>query len=358
MKVCWLTAGAAPYTIKLFNEIAKQVELCVVLNDVKEENRNSDWNLIDSDSFELYVIDGNYNKKIQEYAKECDLLVDGNYLSYYGYYAVTQFKKRNKRTILTADGGIGRDRGFLINKTMSYLMNRHDYFLSSSTITDRYFKFYGVDLNKVFHYRFTSLSKEDIRTNKELRKNKQEYRNKLGMSDKFVLLSVGRPIKVKGFDILLNAYKESGLADKIDLYIVGGYPQENISKIVEDNHLNNVHFVGVISSRELNEYYAAADALIMCSRGDVWGLVINEALSFGLPVISSDMCMAALHFASDNENPIICSLNETSEYAKAMNKLYFDHEYKQQLESCAFKQIEGYSYENSADDIIKTLSLL
>ena len=358
MKICWLTAGAAPYTIKLLDEIGKKIDLCVVLNDVKEENRNSEWSVNNSYSFELYVIDNDYKKRIKEYADSCDLLVDGNYLSSYGYYAVSEFKKRNKKTILTADGGIPRNRGYLINKFMSYLMNRHDHFLSSSTITDRYFKYYGVDLSKVYHYKFTSLTNDDIVSNKKQREKKQEYRNKLGMSDRFVLLSVGRPIKIKGFDILLDAYIKSGLTDKIDLYIVGGYPQKNIEKIVEENHLENVHFVGLISKEELNEYYAAADALIMCSRGDVWGLVINEALSFGLPIISSDMCMASLHFADICNNPIICPLTDIDKYADVLNKIYSDSDMRKQLELNAFSVVKDYSIENSMDDIINVLSLL
>ena len=40
---------------------------------------------------------------------------------------------------------------------------------------------------------------------------------------------------------------------------------------------------------ELNRYYAAADAFILCTREDIWGLVIQEAMSFGLPVLLSDI---------------------------------------------------------------------
>lgn len=357
MKVCWLTTVAAPYTINLFNEISRSVDLCVVLNDVKEANRNDDWNIISSDNFKLYRIDKDFVKKIKEFAKEYDIFVDGQYLSIYGYIANREFKKQNKKTVMAADGGNAKDRGFIINGIMSFLMNQHGHFLSSSTITDRYFKFYKVDENKIMHYRFTSLFDKDIIENKNMSSNKEKYRKELGINN-FMLLSVGRPIKVKGFNILLDAYMMTGLTDKIDLYIVGGKPQEDIQKIVDDNNLVNVHFVGLLSTKELNKYYAAADTSIICSRGDVWGLVVNESLSFGVPVISSHMTVAGVHFAKESDCVTVCELEDRKAYADVIIKMYEDSDYLKKLNNSSFEAIKTYTIEKSSEDIINNLSLL
>ena len=357
MRVCWLTTSPAPYTIKLFEEIGKKIDLSIVLYDEIEENRNSEWKIDSSKYFKLYKIDSNYNSKIKEFAESNDILLDGFYLSKFGYKAVSEFKKRNKKVALVADGGVARNRGMLINNIMSYLMNRHDYFLSSSEITDRYFEYYKVNKEKIHHYRFTSLTNSDIISNKELYKKKEELRWKLGF-DKFTLLSVGRPIKIKGFDILLDAYIKTNLTDYIDLFIVGGKPQEDILKKVNKNNLKNVHFVDVLSSDKLREYYAASDASIICSRGDVWGLVINEAFSYGLPMISSNMTMAGLHFAQFGNNPIICELENIDEYSNAIKEIYNNKELRNKMSKQAFEVIKDYTIENSCSDIINILSLL
>lgn len=357
MKVCWLTTSPAPYTINLFKELSKKIDLTIVMYDEVEKDRNSEWKIDNSESFKLYKIDDTYNRTIEKLSKENDVLIDGFYLSKYGYKAVSEFKKNNKKIVLAADGGVARNRGFIINGIMSYLMNRHNYFLSSSEITDRYFNYYKVDSNKIYHYKFTSLYENDIKNNKELTKSKKELREKLDF-DKFTLLSVGRPIRIKGFDILLNAYIKSGLKDIMSIYIIGGKPQEDIRKIVDSNKLSNVHFLDVMSGEELREYYAASDASIICSRGDVWGLVINEALSYGLPMISSDMTMAGLHFAQYGNNPIICKLNDIDAYAKTMNDLFNDEELRNSMSKQAFDIIKNYTLENSCSDIINALSLL
>ena len=357
MKVCWLTTSPAPYTINLFNEIGKNITLSVVLYDMVEKNRNVEWSLAGRRNFQLYTIGKNYNDVIDKLAKDNDVLVDGFYLSKYGYKAVSVFKKYHKKIVMAADGGIPRNRGLFINGMMSYLMNRHECFLSSSSVTDNYFKYYKVDTNKIYHYKFTSLFSKDIVANRELTESKEELRNKLGFS-KFTLLSVGRPIKIKGFDILLNAYMKSGLTNDIDLYIVGGKPQDDIQKIVDDNKLHNVYFIDVISSKELREYYAASDASIICSRGDVWGLVINEALSYGLPTISSNMTMAGVHFNQLCSNPIICDINDINAFTNAIKNIYNNRNLRQEMAKQAFEVIGDYSIENSCSDIINILSLL
>ena len=356
MKVCWLCNYFSPYTLTHFEEINKEFELTAFMLGGKDENRNNEWNLNKNYSFKVVLIDKNFVENAKKLAKENDVLIDSMYSTKYGFVIVNEFKKLNKINIMQADGGIAKNRGFLVNKAMAYLMNRHDYFLSSSTFTDKYFEYYGVEKNKILNYRFTSLTKEDINDNKLLVNKKTELRNKLNINDNFTLISVGQPIKRKGFDILLEAYIKTGLIDKINLYIIGGEPQEEIKQIVDNNKLENVHFIGLIGSNELKEYYAASDAFILCTREDIWGLVIEEALSFGLPVITSNNCVAGLHFNKLSECVEICEVNDVDGYAKRIVDLYKDKKLLNKLSKEAFDVIKEYTIENSANDIIEQLN--
>ena len=202
----------------------------------------------------------------------------------------------------------------------------------------------------------SSLLEKDIKKHKELLKNKEIYRKELGVDDKFTLVSVGRPIKLKGFDVLLNSYIKTSLTDKINLYIVGGKPQDEIQKIVNDNKLSNVHFIGLLNSEELNKYYAMADAFILCTKTDVWGLVIEEAMSFGLPVITSDNCGAGVHFNMLGDNVMICGIEDEDAYSKCITKLYKDDKLCKKLGKKSLDVVKEYIIENSAKDIIKALN--
>ena len=358
MKVCWLTSGAAPYTLRLFEEIGKTIDLYVVMDDVKEANRNSEWQIKNSGNYSLYTIDNNYSKMINSLAEECDVLINGIYLSTYGYKAAKAFKKRHKKVAMIADGGIAKDRGFILNGLMSYLMKLHDSFLSSSKITDEYYNFYGINSDLIHHYRFTSLSNDDLKNNKKLATKKQELRKKLGIDDKYTIISVGQPIRRKGFDILVESYSKSGLKDKINLFIVGGKPQTEIEKMVVDNKLENVHFIDLLTTDKLNEYYAASDLFVLSTREDIWGLVIEEAMSFGLPIITSDMCVAGRHFQLLSENVCICKSEDTEEFKDAIINFYNKRDDASNIKHNILDTIDSYSIENSSSDIINILNLL
>ena len=354
MKVCWVTTIPSPYKMKLLDEIGKNVDLYVVLHDVVDANRNDDWAVQNNYSFHLDFVDRNYLKTIKKLSRLCDIYVSGGtYMTWFGYLAASEFKRQNKKCILLADGGIARDRGFFLNSFQSYMMKRYDYYFSSSVHTNDYFAYYGVDESKILLYRFTSLSDQNIKDNKKLIQHKNEFRKQLKIDDKFTLISVGQPIRRKGFDILLNAYINTGLADKINLYIVGGEPQDEIKAIVDKNNLTNAHFVGLLKSGELNKYYAAGDAFILCTREDIWGLVIEEAMSFGLPVITSDECVCGLHFADMSNCVKAIGVDDTQSYADAIAELYNNQ--TDSLSKEALALIRDYSIENSAADVIENL---
>ena len=75
-------------------------------------------------------------------------------------------------------------------------------------------------------------------------------------------------------------------------------------------NLNNVHFIDFKNKDTLKEYYHVADVFVLPTREDIWGLVINEALAYGLPVITTDKCMAGLEMIENGKNGYIIPVND------------------------------------------------
>lgn len=113
-------------------------------------------------------------------------------------------------------------------------------------------------------------------------------------SDTFHLVYVGACIRRKGVDILLEAL--SGLAaDTWDLTIVGDGPTRvALEKSVNACNLTGrVSFVGAKSNDVAQDLLKSRDLLVLPSRWDGWGAVVNEAILCGVPVVCSDHCGAA-----------------------------------------------------------------
>lgn len=337
-KVLWITQSASPYKRKLFLELNKYFELTILLLNTNNTNRNKDW-FFDYDNLKVLNINKNYRKIINDEVINNNLLINSIYSKKEGIYATKAFNKNNKTTIMHADGGIPQNRGFVVNKIMSLVMKKHDYFLSSSKYTDRYFNYYGIEKN-IYHYRFTSLTQEDMERHKKMSSERNKYREKLGI-DKYTVLSVGQPIYRKGYDLLVRAIKD--FKDK-KFIVIGGKPMDEVSKYIYDNNITNIKFVGLLNPTELEEYYAACDAFILPTREDIWGLVINEALSFNLPIITSDNCVAGLHF---KDNCTIVKNEDVEGYKDAIENL--------KIEKDNYSCIKDYTIENSALDINNAL---
>ena len=126
---------------------------------------------------------------------------------------------------------------------------------------------------------------------------REEYRRKMGMEDKLVLLFVGEPIK-KGLYILLSELRRFSNLKDIDLLIAGLKPsQELFSHVVRSGFCNNVKILGFLNPEGLRLYYQTVDAIILPSLYDAFSLVTLEAMACGaIPVVSKYAGVAAVSY--------------------------------------------------------------
>ncbi len=110
------------------------------------------------------------------------------------------------------------------------------------------------------------------------------------------LLFVGQIVERKGIDLLLAALADlqSEFPDII-LSLIGDGPMRDVYERRADAFgvAHRVHFEGVLPAQAIPSRISSADVLVLPSRWDGWGLVVNEALVSGTPVIVSDRCGAA-----------------------------------------------------------------
>lgn len=353
MNVVWLTRSSAKYKMDLLDEIGKEVNLTILFIEHKNKQRASGFYSDMSGNYKIVWL--NEFSEAKEHIQKADIFVDSYYASKWGYYCTSIAKKYGIPTILYADGGIAVKRFFLIEKMIGHFMNKHDYILSSSEVTDKYFNYYLKKPKKTYHYHMSSLKEQDILTNKKYFEDKDKYKKELNLQE-FTFISVGQMIPRKGFDILLKAYAESGLNACTKLLMIGGKPYEELVKLKDELGLTNATFIDAIPKEELNKYYAASDAFVFATREDIWGLVVNEALSFGLPLISSDNCVAAEHF-NQYENVCVLVKNEDVQgFASAMKQVYENTELRNDLSRKAIEKSYCYTIEQASKDIINVLN--
>jgi len=123
-----------------------------------------------------------------------------------------------------------------------------------------------------------------------------EQSSNLNTNERTEVIFVGELIPRKGVDLLLDAIRP----------LFNDYPNLFLSVIGDGNELerlkaaaislgikDKINFEGAMSSSMIQPRIALSDVLVLPSRWDGWGMVINEALAVGVPVIASDCCGAA-----------------------------------------------------------------
>lgn len=114
--------------------------------------------------------------------------------------------------------------------------------------------------------------------------------------DHFVILTVSRFLDWKRLKDLHEALcsAQPQMRDDCHLVLIGdGFHQSPLKAMQRDFSKIKLHWVRSVAYEDMPRFYAAADLLVHPSEGDIWGLVVNEALSMGVPVICTNRIGAA-----------------------------------------------------------------
>ncbi len=346
----------SPYRVEVFKGLAKKCEIFAVFDKMSDQNRNDAWFCKDTGLNSISLLEesgrAQFEKELKE-IKKYDLVLA------YDYHIRNAIKLelaciRNKVPyIMNLDGAFIR-KNFLKNLIKRYLVTHASGYFASGSHAAEYFKYFGADESKIYYHPFTSLHEEEILKIPVSKEEKNIYKRNLGLSSKKMVLTIGQFIYRKGFDILLGAWSKE-LDEKYTLVIVGGGEEENqYREYISKHNLKNVHLVGFKQKNEIFEYYKAADLFVLPTREDIWGLVINEAMAFGLPVIATDMCLGAVELIENGVNGYIVPVNNCAKLAEAMKKILLTDE--TMMSQNNLKKISAYTYENVIESHIKAIT--
>lgn len=155
-----------------------------------------------------------------------------------------------------------------------------------------------------------------------IRKQRETIKKEYNLPQNYFLAS-GRFIKKKNFSRLLSAYaryRQKGAPNDWKLVLLGdGELRPNLIAQIKELQLEpHVILPGFIQYQDLPVYYGLANTFIHCSTREQWGLVVNEAMASGLPVLVSDRCGCAGELVQEGENGFTFDPYGTTEITRKM----------------------------------------
>lgn len=327
MKILWLTNIPSPYRVKFFNELGKKCDLTVIFEKRSSSERDESWKNFQLDNFKAIFLSGKSVgvaeaicfSIVKYIKKEYDHIVVTNYSDPTGIIAVMYMKSKGIPYEIEGDGAFPTLKNNRLKEAVKkFILSKSDICFSTAKMHDKYYIVNGVSKEKIVRYPFTSICKNEILEGPVDSEIKQQLKNQLNVKEQYMILAIGQFIFRKGYDNLIKA--ASYLNENYGIYIVGGEAPEEYKEITKKFNCQNVHFVGFKKSEELTEYYKAADIFVHPTREDIWGLVVNEAMAKGLPVITTNKCIAGLEMVQNNVNGTIGEVDDIQYLVTSIKK--------------------------------------
>jgi glycosyltransferase involved in cell wall biosynthesis len=332
----------APYRIPVFNELARQsgIDLHVVFLAENDPTLRQ-WTVRKDEIHFSYEVLPAWRRRIAGHnillnrgvarsleQRMTDHILVGGY-NYLASWQALAWARRKQIPVLLWVESTGQDkRGHHrpVEFAKAAFMQRCDRFVVPGRSSLEYLMSYHLPRRAIF----TAPNAVDIeffaRSASLVRRDAAARRRALQLPSRFFLF-VGRLVREKGVFDLLEAYGrlDPGIREKVGLVFAGdGVSRPELIRRAASIAPGTIQFPGFLQRECLASYYALADAFVFPTRTDPWGLVVNEAMACGLPVISTRAAGCTADLVKERCNGRVVEAGEIRQLAGAMDELARD----------------------------------
>jgi glycosyltransferase involved in cell wall biosynthesis len=207
--------------------------------------------------------------------------------------------------------------------------------------------------NSYFSHDVAFFASERVRYASEYRRR---IRQELGIPEgDFVILTVSRLLGLKRLEDLHKALLilQGQRPDRLHIVLIGdGEHRQPVLDMRRDCRSVHVHWIKGVSYRDMPQYYAMSDVLVFPSEGDIWGLVVNEALSMGKPVICTAW-IGASELVRDGQNGFVVPVRAPEDIANRIERIYCDRRLLKQMEESALEIMDTWNTDLAIESLRK-----
>ncbi|MGB6632132.1 MAG: glycosyltransferase family 4 protein [Terriglobales bacterium] len=368
-RVVILTEIISPYRIPVFNALAQHegIDLKVIfLSETdptlrqwrvyKDEIRFS-YEVLRSWRFRVgqsnYLLNAGFSSALRTFSP--DAIVCGGY-NYVASWQAWMWARRHKvRFVLWSESNAQDAR--ILSKPIEFLKARFlkgcDGFVVPGKSAFEYLCSLGSPAVEIFTAPNAVDNTFFAKDAEKVKLQPDAFRERFGLPRRFILF-VGRLVLEKGVFDLLEAYAklENGLRSEVGLVFAGdGVCREELVKRARQMSAGTVCFPGFAQREDLAGLYAVAETLILPTHSDPWGLVVNEAMACGLPIIVSNVAGCSADLVDDGWNGYVVPPRDVEKLSAAIDTLVRQPALRQRMSGRSLERIRNYSPEACADGL-------
>jgi glycosyltransferase involved in cell wall biosynthesis len=180
-----------------------------------------------------------------------------------------------------------------------------------------------------------------------------ELRQKRNLPRRFVLCAA-RLVPEKGIFDLLEAYAklDNSVRSEVGLVFAGdGSARAKLIEFAQNVHPGTISFPGFVQREELAILYSLAEALVLPTHSDPWGLVVNEAMACGLPVVVTSVAGCAADLVENGWNGYVVPPANPEKLREAIDYILRNTESRREMGERSLERIREYSPEACASGL-------
>jgi glycosyltransferase involved in cell wall biosynthesis len=250
-----------------------------------------------------------------------------------------------------------------LRRYLMRLFYRHfcDRCLAIGTRNRAFYRAHGVSAERLFDVPYVVDNAFFVRETAPCRARVGDARLELDLPvDKPLILYASKLIPRKRPHDLLAAFhrlREGGIEAAL-VFVGSGVLEPALKEYADQHRVSDVYFAGFRNQSELPQYYDAADIFVLPSEDEPWGLVINESMCAGLPVVASEEIGAVPDLVRHGYNGFTFPAGDVEQLADHLRELVRDEGVRRDMGEKSLEIIRGWDLERCVEGILAALKSL
>lgn len=327
MKILFVFNHPAPYKVELLKRISTSLDIFVLFERKANKDRNKAFykkEIPFPHAFLKGMPLGNENflsngivRHIQTH--HYDLIIMNGYSTFAEIHAIHYMIRHHIPYALYVNGGVIHSDPAWRLRLKKYLISHAFRYYSPTQACDDYLLHYGARKEDIRYYPYATIEENEIAKEPCSLKEKEEILSFYHLpTDRPIFLSIGQFISRKNMLFLLEIFLN--FSDYHLVLIGGGKEEKKYIHFIKQHQMKNVTILPFLKRKELFPLIKATGKMILLSKEDIYGHVVNEALSQGAYVIVSDKVVAGKALITPHQNGSIVALDHKETIEKEIKK--------------------------------------
>ncbi|CRI68139.1 Glycosyl transferase group 1 [Thiocapsa sp. KS1] len=279
------------------------------------------------------------------------------------FVALAAAKTAGIRVFMRGETHLGLERGrlkaILRRPTMNLLYHLCDACLAIGSANSDFYRAMGVPTEKIFMVPYSVDNERFISQSKINTEERAQVLTSFGLPVNHpVILYASKFQRRKHPDDVLRAAGElqkKGIPSSV-LMVGSGEMEGELKDLARSQGIANTAFTGFVNQSDLPKVYGASDVFVLPSENEPWGLVVNEVMCAGLPVVVASEVGCVLDLVKDGDNGYTYPAGDYKALAASLERILENPGLRVEMGLKSRERIRGWSYRECAIGLRRALT--